>query len=137
MHNLSNDKGIFNEPLPSNDRRIFTEPLPSNDKGTFTEPLPSNDRSDTQTHTHGQQRDLISLLLFFQNKENRLKSITKYRNRLNAAPDFKIKFFNIMSNTIRIREEKRKKERETILRIENCKYVAYWFSSLVFRVHEM
>jgi hypothetical protein len=32
-------------------------------------------RGDTQTHTHRQQRDLISLLLFFQNKEIRLKLI--------------------------------------------------------------
>jgi hypothetical protein len=28
---------------------------------------------DTQTHAHGQQRDLTSLLHFFQNKGNRLK----------------------------------------------------------------
>jgi hypothetical protein len=41
--------------------------------GYFTEPLPSNDKEDTQTHTHTQQRDLINLLLFFQNKESRLK----------------------------------------------------------------
>jgi hypothetical protein len=34
-----------------------------------TEPLPSNGRADTQTHTHTQQRDLISLIYFFQNKE--------------------------------------------------------------------
>jgi hypothetical protein len=27
---------------------------------------------DIHTHTHGQQRDLISLLLFFQNKESGL-----------------------------------------------------------------
>jgi hypothetical protein len=27
---------------------------------------------DTHTHTHGQQRDLISLLCFFQSKESRL-----------------------------------------------------------------
>jgi hypothetical protein len=63
----SNDNGMFTEPVPSNDNEIFTEPLPSNDRGIFTEPLPSNDRVD-----HRQQRDLISLLLFFQNKE-RLK----------------------------------------------------------------
>jgi hypothetical protein len=43
--------------------------LPSNDRGIFTEPLPSNDR----VYTHRQQRDLISLLYFFQNKESRLK----------------------------------------------------------------
>jgi hypothetical protein len=62
----SNDMGNFIEPLPSNDRGIFTEPLPRNDKGIFTEPLPSNDRGDTQTHTHRQQCDLISLLYFFK-----------------------------------------------------------------------
>jgi hypothetical protein len=77
----SNDKRIFTEPLPSNntaiiteqlpsnDTGIFTKPLLSNDKGTFTEPLPSNDKGDT----HTQQGDLISLLLFFQNKESRVK----------------------------------------------------------------
>jgi hypothetical protein len=59
--------------LPSNDKGIFNEPLPSKDKGTFTKPLASNDRGDTQTHTQTEQRDLISLLLFFQNKESRLK----------------------------------------------------------------
>jgi hypothetical protein len=32
-------------------------------------------RGDTQTHTHGQKRDLISLLYFFQNKESRLKKV--------------------------------------------------------------
>jgi hypothetical protein len=42
-----------------------------------TEPLPSNDReghTDTHIHAHKhrQQHDLISLLLFFQNKESRL-----------------------------------------------------------------
>jgi hypothetical protein len=57
---------VSNEPLPSNDEGTFTEPLPSNDKGIFTEQLPSNDREDTQTHTHRQQRDLISLLYFFK-----------------------------------------------------------------------
>jgi hypothetical protein len=66
----SNDREIFTEPLPSNNKGIFTKPLPSNDKGTFTEPLPSN---GSGIHTHKQQRDLISLLLFFQNKESRLK----------------------------------------------------------------
>jgi hypothetical protein len=30
--------------------------------------------TDTQTHTYRQQRDLISLLCFFQNKESRLKT---------------------------------------------------------------
>jgi hypothetical protein len=60
--------------LPSNDKGILTEPLPSNDKGTFTEPLPSNDRGlHTRSLPHTQQRDFISLLLFFQNKESRLK----------------------------------------------------------------
>jgi hypothetical protein len=64
----SNDRGIFTEPLPSNDKGIFTEPFPGNDKGIFTEPLPSNDKGGyTDTHTHKQQRDLICLLLFFQN----------------------------------------------------------------------
>jgi hypothetical protein len=53
---------------------VSTEPLPSNDKGTITEPLPSNDRGrDRHTHTHRQQCDLINLLLFFKNKESRLK----------------------------------------------------------------
>jgi hypothetical protein len=71
----SNDTGTFTVPLPSNDKGIFTEPLPINDTGTFTEPLPSNDKGDTQTDTHTQQRDLISLLLFFQNKGSRLKIV--------------------------------------------------------------
>jgi hypothetical protein len=63
---------------------VSTEPLPSNDKGIFTETLPSNDRwfspslclttiKEIHTHTHRQQHDLISLLLFFKNKESRLK----------------------------------------------------------------
>jgi hypothetical protein len=56
---------------------VSTEPLGRNDIGIFTEPLPSIDRGDTQTHR--QQRDLISLFLFFQNKESRLKK------RANAA----------------------------------------------------
>jgi hypothetical protein len=74
---------VSTEPLPTNDKGIFSEPLPSNDKGTLIEPLPSRDRGDTQvythtrTHTHGQQSDLISLLLFFQNKESRLKTMTR------------------------------------------------------------
>jgi hypothetical protein len=50
---------------------VSTEPLPSNDRGIFTEPLPSNNRVG-YTDTHRQQRDLISLLNFFQNKESRL-----------------------------------------------------------------
>jgi hypothetical protein len=37
-----------------------------------TEPLPNNDRG-IHRHTHRQQRDLISLLYIFQNKESRLK----------------------------------------------------------------
>jgi hypothetical protein len=69
----SNDRGIFTDPLPTNDRGTFTEPLRGNDTGIPTEPLPSNDRGATRTHTHRQQRDLISLFLFFQNKESRLK----------------------------------------------------------------
>jgi hypothetical protein len=64
---------VSTESFPSSDGGIFTEPLPSNDKGTFTELLPSNDKRDTHTHTHTQERDLIRLLLFFQNKESRLK----------------------------------------------------------------
>jgi hypothetical protein len=32
----------------------------------FTDPLPTNNRSYTDTHTHIQQRDLISLLNFFK-----------------------------------------------------------------------
>jgi hypothetical protein len=68
----SNNKGNFTEPLPSNNKGIFTEPLPSNNKGNFTEPLPSNDRGINR-HTHRQQRDLIRLLSFFQNKENKPK----------------------------------------------------------------
>jgi hypothetical protein len=66
----SNDRGIFTEPLPSNDKRIFNKPLPRNDKGIFIEPLPTNDKKG---YTHRQQRDPISPLLFFQNKEKRLK----------------------------------------------------------------
>jgi hypothetical protein len=65
----SNNRGIFTQLLPSNDKGILTKPLPSNDRGIFTEPLPSNDRG---IHRHTQQRDLISLFLFFQNKESRL-----------------------------------------------------------------
>jgi hypothetical protein len=57
---------VSTEPLPSNDRGIFTGPFPGNDKGMFTKPLPSNDKGDTQTHTHRQQRDLISQLYFFK-----------------------------------------------------------------------
>jgi hypothetical protein len=55
--------GFFPE-TPSNDKGVFTDPLPSNDKGIFTERLTSNNKGDTQTrtHTHRQQRDLISLL---------------------------------------------------------------------------
>jgi hypothetical protein len=71
---------VSTELLPRNDKGIFTEPLPSNDKGAFTDQLPSNDRGDTQTHR--QQRDLISLLLFFQNKESRLKKM-----HINMCPE--------------------------------------------------
>jgi hypothetical protein len=60
---------------------VSTEPLPSNDMGIFTEPLPSNDRgihrhTHTHTYTHRQQRDLISLLYFFKNKETAIKRNT-------------------------------------------------------------
>jgi hypothetical protein len=65
---------VSTEPLSSNDRGIFTEPLPSNNRGTFTEPLSSNDRG-MHRHTHSQQRDFITLLLFFQNKKSRVKKI--------------------------------------------------------------
>jgi hypothetical protein len=92
----SNDRGIFTELFPSNDKGIFTEPLPRNDKGGFlpsrclaairgllpsqlegghlTDPgnSASNDRG-IHGHTHRQQRDLINLLSFFQNKKRRLK----------------------------------------------------------------
>jgi hypothetical protein len=62
----SNDRGIPTEPSPTNHKGIFTELLPRNDKGTFTEQLLSNDRGDTQTHSHREKHDLISLLLFFK-----------------------------------------------------------------------
>jgi hypothetical protein len=62
----SKDREIFTELLAGNDKGNFTEPLPGNDKGTFTEPLPGNDRGDEQTHTHRQQRNLISLLGFLK-----------------------------------------------------------------------
>jgi hypothetical protein len=64
----SNDEGTFTEPLSSNDRWIFIQPLRSNDEGTFTKPLSNNDKG-----IQIQQRDLISLLLFFQNKDSKLK----------------------------------------------------------------
>jgi hypothetical protein len=51
---------------------VSTEPMPSTDRGIYIEPLPSNDRGNT--HTHEQQRDLISLLYVFRNKESRLKT---------------------------------------------------------------
>jgi hypothetical protein len=70
---------VSKEPLPSSDSGIFTEPLPGNYKGIFTEPLPSNDRG---IHRHGQQRDLISLILFFQNKESRLKIASHKKEEL-------------------------------------------------------
>jgi hypothetical protein len=51
--------------------------LPSRCLATIRGLLPSlclaTIRGYTDTHTHRQQRDLISLLLFFQNKESRLK----------------------------------------------------------------
>jgi hypothetical protein len=61
---------------------VSTEPLPSNDGGNFTEPLPINDRgihrqkkyARTYAHKHRQQRDLTSLLYFFQNMQSRLKT---------------------------------------------------------------
>jgi hypothetical protein len=58
---------------------VSTKPLPSNDRRIFTEPLPSNDREykDVRAHIHRQQCDLISLLLFFQSKESRLKTQIK------------------------------------------------------------
>jgi hypothetical protein len=59
--------------LHINDSEFFPEPLPRNDKGIITEPLPSNDRG-IHRHTHRQQRDLISLLYFYQNKGSRLES---------------------------------------------------------------
>jgi hypothetical protein len=46
---------------------------------------------------------------------------TKYRNRLNAVPDFKTQLSNIKPNIKGILKEKRK----TTFRIESCKYVAY------------
>jgi hypothetical protein len=64
---ISYHGNVSTEPLPSNDWGIFIEPLPTNNWGTFTKPLPSNDRGDTYTHT--QQRDLIGLLYFFQNRK--------------------------------------------------------------------
>jgi hypothetical protein len=45
----------------------------------------------TGTHTHGQQRDLISLLYFFQNKESRLTNSDWTRvclgNNIIAVPE--------------------------------------------------
>jgi hypothetical protein len=79
------------EPLPRNDRGIFTEPLPSKDNRTFTEPLPSNDSGDTDTHK--QQRYVISLLLFFQNKEDGLKML----KQIEQVENFKE---NLSSNTL-------------------------------------
>jgi hypothetical protein len=47
---------------------VSTEPLPTNDKGISTNPWPSNNGGGGgEKQTHG-QRDLISLLIFFQNK---------------------------------------------------------------------
>jgi hypothetical protein len=81
---------ISTKPLHSN-RGIFTELLPSNAKGIFTDLVPSNSREfllscclatirkflpsrclatiggiHRHTHTHRQQRDLISILYFFK-----------------------------------------------------------------------
>jgi hypothetical protein len=59
---------------------VSTESLSSNDRGTFTQPLPSSDKGflpsrylATIRGIHRQQRDLLSLRLFFQNEESRLK----------------------------------------------------------------
>jgi hypothetical protein len=107
----SNNKGIFTEPLHSNGRGIFTEPLLSNDRETFTEPLPSNDRG-IHRHTHRQKPDLISLLLFFQNKESRLKNIKNgtglvissrctvafYKTLIIAAPFYEVGNYWIKNN---------------------------------------
>jgi hypothetical protein len=69
--------------------KVSTEPLPSNDKGflqnrslaTIRGFLPSRCLATIggYTDTHRQQRDLISLLLFFQNKGSRLKNGRKRR----------------------------------------------------------
>jgi hypothetical protein len=74
---------ISTEPLPSNDKGIFIEPLSSNDRGIFIELLPNNDKGDT--HAHRQQRDLISLLLFFQNKGSRLKRCEHFVDSFSLA----------------------------------------------------
>jgi hypothetical protein len=96
----SNDRGIFTEPLSSNDKGILTEPLPSSDRGFLPSRwvettggfLPSSCLAmirgllpsrclatirgiHSHTRTHTQQRDLITQLLFFQNKESTLKSV--------------------------------------------------------------
>jgi hypothetical protein len=60
----NNDKGIFTEPLPSNDRGT----LPSRCLAMIRGLLPSRCLATVRgihRHTHRQQRDLISLLLFF------------------------------------------------------------------------
>jgi hypothetical protein len=43
----------------------------------FTEALPSNGKSDTHTDTgtHREQGDFVSLLLFLQNMESKLKKL--------------------------------------------------------------
>jgi hypothetical protein len=45
---------------------VSTEPLPSNDRGTFTEPTRCLATIGGDTHTHKQQRDLLSLLYFLK-----------------------------------------------------------------------
>jgi hypothetical protein len=47
---------------------VFTEQLSSNVKGEG-----AGVRAHTHTHTHRQLGEPVSLILFFQNKENRLK----------------------------------------------------------------
>jgi hypothetical protein len=77
---------VTTKPLPSNAREIFTETLRSNEKGTFTEPLVATIRGiHRDTHAHRQQRDLINLILFFQNKESGLKMALTISIR-NMAP---------------------------------------------------
>jgi hypothetical protein len=70
-------RGILIDPFSSIDRGILSELLSSYDKGIVTEPLSSNHMGDTQTHTYRQQRDLINLILFFQNKGSRLKRLMR------------------------------------------------------------
>jgi hypothetical protein len=53
---------------------VSTEPLPSNNREIFPSRCLATIGLYKDTDTHRQQRDLISLVLFFQNKEFRLKS---------------------------------------------------------------